>query len=299
MKNKIINLWGVLVKAYFQWYEKDPFRESAIIAYYSIFSLPGLMVVLFTIASFFMSGAVVSNTVHEEIKRSLGKNTADAIDQMMVQTGADSQSILATILGLITILVGATGVFVQFQKSLNIIWEVKADQSKSGIWTFLKARLFSFGLIVSIAFLLLISLVVASVITMMSGWMESHWPKFVLFLFQAFNLIFSGAIIMLLFALMFKVLPDVKIRWRSVWPGAILTSLLFSIGKSAMGFYFGMADPASGYGAAGSIVLILLWVSYSSMIVFFGAEFTKAYSEKAQGKIVPSELAVKSVGRTR
>jgi len=296
---RLRDLWAVLKKAFLEWNEKDPFRESSIIAYYAIFSLPGLLVVVFTIASFFFSSEAVSGALHEQIAKSMGKETADSVGEMMAKTSASSESIWATIIGIITILIGATGVFVQLQKSLNIIWEVKPEKGKSGIWLYFKSRFFSFGLIVSIAFLLLISLVVTSVITAMSTWAEAHWPAVILFLFQIFNLIFSAVLIAMLFAMMFKILPDAKIKWKSVWMGAILTSILFSLGKSGLGLYFGKADPASGYGAAGSVVLILLWVSYSSMIVFFGAEFTKAYAEKFHGKIVASEIAVKSQGRTR
>jgi len=296
---RIHDLWAVLKKAFLEWKDKDPFRESSVIAYYSIFSLPGLLVVVFTIASFFFSSEAVSGALHDQIAESMGNETADAVGEMMAKTSASSESIWAAIIGVVTILIGATGVFVQLQKSLNNIWEVKAETGKSGIWLYLKSRFFSFGLIVSIAFLLLISLVVTSLITAMSTWAESHWPDVILFLFQIFNLIFSGALIAFLFAMMFKILPDANIKWKSVWMGAILTSILFSIGKSGLGLYFGKADPASGYGAAGSVVLILLWVSYSSMIVFFGAEFTKAYSEKFYGKAAPSEIAVKSEGLTR
>jgi len=296
---KIRDLWAVLKKAFHEWNEKDPFRESSVIAYYAIFSLPGLLVVVFTIASFFFSSDAVSGALHNQIAKSMGNETADSIGAMMEKTAESSESIWAAIIGIITILVGATGVFVQLQKSLNNIWDVKAETGKSGVWLYLKSRFFSFGLIVSIAFLLLISLVVTSVITAMSAWAEAHWPSVILFLFQLFNLIFSGVLIALLFAMMFKILPDANIKWKSVWMGAILTSILFSIGKSGLGLYFGMADPASGYGAAGSVVLILLWVSYTSMIVFFGAEFTKAYSEKFHGKVTPSKIAVKSEGQAR
>ena len=295
----LLEFWQVLKDAFFKWNEKDPFKESAVIAYYAIFSLPGLLVVIFTITSYFFSQEVVSGALHREITKALGAATADQIGEIMTRASGDPKSIWATIIGIVTILVGATGVFVQLQKALNIIWEVKAEAGKSGIWAYLRARVFSFGLIVSIAFLLLISLVVTSLITAMSAWIEAHWPSFMLFLFQAFNLIFSLGLITLLFALMFKVLPDARISWRRVWLGGLITSLLFAIGKYALGIYFGTADPGSGYGAAGSIILILLWVSYSSMIVFYGAEFTKLYSERFHGKVAPSSIAKKEKGRVR
>lgn len=297
MPKKAKEIGGVFKEAFHKWNAKDPFRESSVIAYYSIFSLPGLMVVVFTVTSYFFSKDAVNGALHQEIAQAMGKETADQVGEIMSKASTNDKSIWATIIGIITILVGATGVFVQLQKSLNYIWEVKAETEKSGVWLFLKSRLFSFGLILTIAFLLLISLVVTSVITALSSWIEAHWPAFIMVLFQAFNFLFSIGIITLLFAMMFRILPDAKIQWRSVWIGALLTSILFGLGKSAIGFYFGKSDPASGYGAAGSIVLILLWVSYSSMIVFFGAEFTKAYGEKFHGKPPPSEIAVKSTAK--
>jgi membrane protein len=279
------------------WNEKDPFRESAVIAYYAIFSLPGLLVLVITIGGYFFGRDALSGHLHSQISGAMGNDTADQVQEMMNKASSSSASIWATIIGIITILFGATGVFVQLQKSLNIIWEVKAQPSKSGIWIFLKARLFSFGLILSIAFLLLVSLVITSILAAMSKWMEAHWPKYIMFLFQTANFLASLSIISVLFAMMFKLLPDAKIKWRYVWVGAFLTGLLFEIGQFGLGLYFGKAQPGSGYGAAGSVILILLWVSYSSMIVFYGAEFTKAFADHYHGYVAAGENAVKDIGR--
>jgi membrane protein len=289
-----------LFKAAFKgWNEKDPFRESAVIAYYAIFSLPGLLVLVITIGGYFFGRDALSGHLHSQISGAMGNDTADQVQEMMNKASRSTTSTWATIIGIITILFGATGVFVQLQKSLNIIWEVKAQPSKSGIWTFLKARLFSFGLILSIAFLLLMSLVITSILAAMSKWMEAHWPKYIMFLFQTANFLISLSTISVLFAMMFKILPDAKIKWRYVWVGAFLTGLLFEIGKFGLGLYFGKAEPGSGYGAAGSVILILLWVSYSSMIVFYGAEFTKAYAEHHHGRVAAGKNAVKDIGRER
>jgi membrane protein len=279
------------------WNEKDPFRESAVIAYYSLFSLPGLLVLVITLAGYVFGSDAVRGHLHSQISGTLGKSAADQVQEMMNNANHGTDSIWAKIIGIITILVGATGAFVQLQKSLNIIWEVKAKPSKSGIWTFLKARLFSFGLILSIAFLLLVSLVITSILTAMSKWMEAHWPDYIMFLFRTANFLISLSIISVLFAMMFKLLPDAKIKWRHVWVGAFLTGLLFEIGQFGLGWYFGKAQPGSGYGAAGSVILILLWVSYSSMIVFYGAEVTKAFAEHYHGYIAAGENAVKDIGR--
>jgi membrane protein len=183
------------------------------------------------------------------------------------------------------------------QKTLNLIWEVKAAPQK-GILPIIKARLFSFGLILAIAFLLLISLVISTALAAISGLTQGDISNFMAIVFNILNFIFSLAIISILFALMFKILPDAKIKWKHVWLGSVVTALLFTIGKTALAFYFGKAQPASGYGAAGSIILILLWVSYSSMIMFFGAEFTATYAKMYSGKVPPSEIAIsKTINR--
>ena len=294
MKNFSFTKVSTLLKTVFKnWWNRDPFKESAIIAYYAIFSLPGLLVVVITIAGYFLSDVAVNGKLHSEVAQAMGTDTADQVQSMVMFASKSKDSVWATIMGIAIILVGATGVFVQLQKSLNAIWEVKASTTKSGIWSFLKTRIFSFGLIISIAFLLLVSLVLSSFLSAISSWVMQHWSESLLIIFQILNGVLSLAIITVLFAMMFKFLPDAKIKWRSVWVGAFVTSLLFVMGKSALGLYFGKADPGSGYGAAGSIILILLWTSYSSMIVFLGAEFTKAYSDNLYGKMPASENGVK------
>ncbi len=297
MKFKVRDTWYLLKTAFKSWNEKDPFRESAIIAYYAIFSLPALLVIVIATASLFFGREVVTGTIHEQIAATMGSDTADQVKEMILNASKTKESVLASIIGLITLLVGATGVFAQLQKSLNIIWEVKADPKKQGLLQTLKTRLFSFGLIVSIGFLLLISLVVTSVLSILSDWMRAHLPDFMMYIFLVINFIVSFGVVVVLFALMFKVLPDAKIKWKHVWVGALFTGLLFELGKFALGLYFGKSEPGSVYGAAGSIVLILLWVSYSSMILFFGAEFTKAHANHVSGEIPPTEIAKKEPGR--
>lgn len=289
-----LNKIGTLLKETAKkWYNRDPFRESAVIAYNAIFSLPGLLVVVITLAGYFFGQEAVSGQLHQQITGMMGAETADQIQKMIIAANKSRESIWAAVIGVITIIIGATGVFVQLQKSLNTIWEVKASAQKSGVWNFFKTRFFSFGLIMSIAFLLLVSLVLSSVLSAFGGWISGNRAESLLILFKILNFLISLFIITILFALMFKILPDVKTKWHSIWVGAFLTALLFVIGKSALGLYFGKAQPGSGYGAAGSIILILLWASYSSMIVFFGAEFTKIYSDYYYGDLLPAENAVK------
>lgn len=293
MKKHAHSLLSVFKKASLSWWAKDPFKESAVIAYYSIFSLPGLLVVIVTVAGYFFGKEAVHGQIAAQITSTLGSETANQIQDIIIKATESKNSLLASIIGILVILLGATGVFVQFQKSLNTIWNVQADATKSGIISFLKARLFSFGLIVSIAFMLMVSLVVSALLAALGAWVSTHFSPSFLLILQFFNIIISLSVFIILFALMFKFFPDARIKWRHVWIGSFVTSLLFEFGKTALGLYFGKADPGSGYGAAGSIVLILLWVSYSSLIVFFGAEFTHAYAESIDDKVLPDGNAIK------
>ncbi len=282
---------GKLFKITFnEWNDKDPFRQSAVIAYYSIFSIPGLLVLIIAISGYFFGKDVVNENILAQISTTMGADTALQVKDILVNISKSRSTIWGSILGIITILIGATGVFVELQITLNAIWQVEVVPKK-GILPILKARLFSFGLILAIAFLLIISLVISAGLAAISEWSERYASELTIILFYILNFIFSLAVISMLFALMFKILPDAKIKWKHVWLGSVLTGLLFTIGKAALSFYFSKAEPASVYGAAGSVILILLWVSYSSMILFFGAEFTAAYSKMYLPKVPPTEIA--------
>jgi len=273
-----------------EWINKDPFRQSAVIAYYAIFSIPGLLFLIITITGYFFEKDIVNQSILAQVSSTMGADTAAQIKEMLINASQSKSTVLGSIIGIIILLVGATGVFVELQKTLNIIWQVKVVPQK-GILLILKARLFSFGLILAIAFLLLISLVISTALAAMSDWIKADAAGLVVIIFNILNFIFSLAVISILFALMFKILPDAKIKWKHVWLGSLIAGLLFTIGKTALAFYFGKAEPASVYGTAGSIILILLWVSYSSMILFFGAEFTAAYANMYSGKVPPTEIA--------
>ena len=253
---------GVLLKTTFKrWWAAQPFRESAVIAYYAIFSLPGLLVVIMTITGYFLDEDTANKYLSIQISSTMGVDTAKQVQNMIEKANESKNSVLGAIIGTITILIGATGVFVQFQKSLNSIWEVKADASKSGIWSLVRIRLFSFGLIIAIAFIMLVSLAITALLVAIGDWLSSKFSDSFLVLIQMINFIVSKIIIVLLFALMFKFFADAKIKWRHVWLGSFVTALLFLLGMYGLSLYFGKADPADGYGPAGSIILILLWVS--------------------------------------
>ncbi|HEX2922284.1 MAG TPA: YihY/virulence factor BrkB family protein [Bacteroidales bacterium] len=286
-------LFRIVKLAFKKWFDKDPFRESAIIAYYAIFSLPGLFVLIITLAGFFFGRDVVNQHILDQISSAMGSETADQIKSIIQQQENETKksSAWGAIIGIGTLLLGATGVFAQFQKSLNNIWEVKPDTSKSGILELLKVRLFSFGLILSIAFLMMISLMVSTLLAAFGDWLANQFSESLLVVLTVLNFIISFGFLTVLFAMMLKIFPDAKIKWKDVWVGSAVTSFLFIIGKFALSLYFGKANPASAFGAAGSIILVLLWVSYSSMIVFLGAEFTRQYADTHSGGAKPSEHA--------
>jgi len=291
MKTPFVKILKILKKAVKSWWEKDPFRESAIIAYYAIFALPGLLVVILTTAGYFFGNDAINNVITSQFASTMGGDTAQQVQNIIVQASKAKNSVLATIIGVIVMFVGATGVFAQFQKSLNTIWEVKIDDTKSGIWDFVRIRLFSFGLIITIAFLLIVSLVISALLSAFGNWLSGHFSEAFYAALQVVNFIISFVILAVLFALMFKFLPDAKIKWKHVWIGSVVTAFLFGLGKFGLGLYFGKLTPEIGYGAAGSIILIMLWVSYSSMIVFFGAEFTRAYAISISGRVAPKDIA--------
>ena len=291
MKTPFQKIFTVIKTSFKDWLAKDPFRESAVIAYYAIFSLPGLLVVIMTLAGYFFGREAVNNQVAAQFTSTMGAETAKQIQDMIVQASKLRNSLVATVIGIITILIGATGVFAEFQIALNNTWQVKLDTTKSGIWNIIRVRLFSFGLIVSIAFLLIVSLVISALISAFGDWLTGHFSDSFLLILQVLNIGLSFFILSILFALMFKFLPDAKIKWKHVWIGSFVTTFLFEIGKFALGFYFGKANPGTGYGAAGSVILIMLWVTYSSMIVLYGAEFTHAYANMYSGKVAPTEIA--------
>ena len=291
MKIEIKDLFRLFKMTYTEWIDKDPFRQSAVIAYYSIFSFPGLLVLVITVTGYFIGTKTVNQNIMAQISATMGTTTADQISGMLTVVSQSKSSVAGTILSIGILLFGATGVFVELQKSLNQVWKV-TSVPQNGIFLFFKARLFSFGLIIGIAFLLLISFVISTALASVGNAIMVRTSEFMVIVFYLLNFILSLLVISGLFALMYKILPDARIEWKHVWLGALVTGLLFTIGKTALAFYFGKAHPASVYGAAGSVILILLWVSYSSIILLFGAEFTAAYAKMFTGKVLPTEIAV-------
>ena len=269
---------GKLLKETFQeWNALDPFRESAVIAYYTIFSLPGLLIMVIKSAGALFGEEAVRGKITGQISGMIGQDTAQAVQEMIKNSLSNQDSTFALVVGVGSLLFGATGVFVQLQKSFNNIWEVEPDTS-NGVMKLITDRATSFGMIMVIAFLLLISLIVSTLISTLSDWFMTFLPDFMIYVMTAVEILVSLLIIGVLFSFMFKTLPDREINWKTVGIGGIVTAVLFTLGKEGLSLYFGLAEPASTYGVAGSVVLILLWVSYACLILFFGAEFTKVYA---------------------
>jgi membrane protein len=287
----------VLIKDTFrEWNEREPFSNSIVIAYYTIFSLPGLLVIIINIAGYFFGHEAVTNQISSQIGGAVGADTAKDVQEMVANASKTEGTTLSTILSVATLLFGATGVFYQLQQILNKMWEVK-PKPKQKFLKLIKDRVFSFGLILVIGFLLLVSLVLSAALTSVSDWAGNYIPESMLVVFKILDFLLSMGVITLLFAAMFKFLPDAKIRWKDVWAGAILTAVFFTVAKFLLGIYFGKTDPGSTYGAAGSIILIMLWVTYSGMILLFGAEFTKVFADRYGVKVEPTEGAVSTEGQ--
>lgn len=290
MEFKFSHLGLLLKETFIEWNDKDPFRQSAVIAYYAIFSIPGLLVLIIAIAGYFFGVDAVNDNIINQISDTIGKETAMQIKETLEKSSRSRSTTWGSVVGVVILLVGATGVFVELQKTLNLIWNVKLKPQNSFI-TILKARLFSFGLILAIAFLLIISLVISAAVSAFGNWIVVDTSYAINSIIIAIKFIISLCVMTALFAMIFKILPDAKIKWKHVWLGSLLTGLLFAIGETILSYYFGKVEPASVYGAAGSIILILLWVSYSSMILFFGAEFTAAFARKYSGVVPPTPIA--------
>lgn len=278
-KFKIKHLPSLIKDTYKAWDADQPFRMSAVIAYYAVLSLPGLLVIIINLVGAVWGVEIVQGKLTNEISGALGGDAAESIRTMMIETQNTEKSTLATILGIGTLIFGATGVFYHLQLSLNEIWQIKPDASK-GFLKMILDRARSFAFILAIGFLLLISFIVTTVISALNEYIRSILPEVIVYIAFISDFLISIGIITVLFALLFKYLPDAKIKWKTVWIGALITAVLFVFGKFLLGIYFGKANPGTTYGAAGTIVLILLWVSYSCLILFFGAEFTWVYSKR-------------------
>jgi membrane protein len=260
-----------------RWIDDKASALSAALAYYSLFSLAPLILITVAVAGFVFGQQAAEGQLYTQLAGLIGDASAKAVQGVVANMHQQqSGGVVAAIVGVATLLFGATGVFAQLQDSMNTIWRAKSPTTNS-ILDFLRVRLLSFSMVLGIGFLLLVSLVLSAVLAALGDYIGGFLPGGAA-LGQALNATVSLVVVTVLFAMIYKLLPDTYVAWRDVWLGALVTSMLFTVGKVAIGYYLGKASVASSYGAAGSVVILLLWVYYSSMILYFGAEFTHVYS---------------------
>src|SRR5213083_3617688 len=270
--------------------DKAP-QLGAALAYYTVFSLAPLILVLLAIVGvIFRDPSGAWHKITQQMSYFLDPSALQVVQNIAQKASQPGKSTIATIIGIALALFGASGVFGQLQDALNTIWDVKAKPTR-GIWGFLRNRFLSFAMVAGVCFLLLVSLTLESLLKAFSHYVQSVLPGGLMVAMSVY-LIFDFAVIALLFAMIFKFLPDVKIQWRDVWIGAVMTAIFFGIGKWLLGFYLGSGAAGSAYGPASSLITLLLWVYYSSQILLFGAEFTQVYADRAGREVKPDEYAV-------
>jgi membrane protein len=288
MKKKLGEYWSILKDTFNGFIDDNAMRLGASLSYYTLFSLAPMLLIIISLGGIFFGREAVQGQVYEQIKGLIGSDAAKQVQEILKNAQRSGQSTWAAVVGVITLLIGATGTFAEIQDAINFIWGLKA-KPKNGITKYLMTRFLSFSLIVSLGFLLLVSLVVNAVLNTFSQKVELLFSDATIYIFWVLNLLVVWGVITLLFTVIFKVLPDGKIKWKDAFVGAGFTSLLFMVGKYAIGLYLGNSSVGTTYGAAGSVVIILLWVYYSALILYFGAEFTKAYTNFYGRSIQPNK----------
>ena len=266
-------------------------KLSAALSYYTIFSLAPMLLVMISVLSIFFGREAIQGQVFSQIHDLVGNDAARQLQEILKNASLSDKSGVAAAVGIGTLLIGATGVFAEIQSSINYIWSIEARPAK-GWLKYLKTRLLSFSLILTLGFLLLVSLGVNAIVDLLGQQLAKYFSEASVIFFYVVNLAVTLLVITTLFAVIFKVLPDGKIRWRECFVGAAFTAILFGIGKFGISFYIGQSDLGVTYGASASIIILLTWVYYSSIILYFGAEFTKIYANTQGTNIRPSEHAV-------
>jgi membrane protein len=287
------NSFGLLKQTFSEWLEDKAPQLGAALAYYTVFSLAPLILVLLAIVGLIFRNdpGGAWNKITEQLSYFLDKSAVEVVQNIAQKASQSNKSLLATVIGIVLALFGASGVFGQLQDALNTIWGVKAKPGR-GIWGFLCSRFLSFAMVGGVCFLLLVSLTLESLLKGFSHYIQGVLPGGIVIAIAVYW-IFDLAVVILLFAAIFKFLPDAKIQWRDVWIGAAMTAIFFAIGKWALGLYLGSGSAASAYGAASALITLLLWVYYSSQILLFGAEFTQVYACRAGRGVIPDEHAIR------
>lgn len=292
MKRFLVITWTILKKTVVNFYEDDSMSYASSIAFYTIFSLPAILIIALSIGTTFYERSVVQDEMINQVERLIGMNSEKEITEIISNATMDATSAFAKVVGVVTLIFSATTVFISLQSSLNKMWGIKPKPGR-GMVKFVINRLISLAMVAVMGFILLVSLIIDAILVIFQGFLSKLMEGLTLYILQGLNLIISFSIVTLIFALIFKVLPDANVKWRDVWVGAFVTTILFSIGKYLIGFYLGSSSFSSAYGAAGSLVIILVWIYYSTIIVLFGAELTSVYTEVTGERIKPTDTAVK------
>lgn len=284
-------IWSFTKELFKTYLEDDALSLGASLAYYTVFSFAPIIVIVIALASIFYGQAAVQGELYEQLSGLLGAQAAAETQKLVENAYQTGESKLATIVSIVTLVFGATGLFNVMKNSLNRIWALKATP-KNGIINFLMNRVLSFGMVVTIGFLLLVSLVLQSFLIAFSDKLSAYFSETATIFTQVASGIISLVLTAFLFALIYKVLPDAKLRWKDVAVGSVFTAILFAIGKYAIGIYLGNSSISNTFGAAGSVVVLMVWTYYTSQILFFGAEFTYIYAMRYGRKIEPNDHAV-------
>jgi membrane protein len=282
--------WALFRKGVGDFLEDDPFEKAAAVSYYTLLALAPLLLLVLALAGTVFEREAVEGQVVAEMRGLVGEEGAKAIELVIENARTPGQNVLSIALGVFMLLIGASGVFLQLQSALNRIWDVAAAPRRSALLQFLRHRLLSMAMVFVLGFLLLVSLILSAVLSAINAHYQTvmPWPA----VWHGANALGSLLVITLLFATIYKVLPDVKLAWRDVWLGGLITAVLFTLGKFLIGAYIGRASIGSSYGAAGSVVVLVVWVYYASLIFFVGAEITQVYARWREGRIRPNDHAV-------
>lgn len=284
------SVWMLVKTIVMQWFEDQPFLLASSLSYYTLFSLAPLLIIVIAISGFAFGREAAQQQITGTIQGMMGEQSAQAVKGIIENASSQPRTgIISALIGVIALIVGAAGVVGQLQTSLNMIWGVKS-KSGQGLWGFVRQRFISFAMVLGIGFLLLVSLVISAAVASFSQYIGSFFGGTEV-IAHGLDLVISFLLVTALFAMIYKFLPDVKIEWRDVWIGAALTSILFTLGKFVIGLYLGHSGVNSAYGAAGSLITVLLWVYYSALIFFLGAEFTQVYATQYGSGVAPAQYA--------
>jgi len=293
MTHTFKSIWSVLKTSFNDFIEKRVLKLSAALAFYTIFSLPAMLIIIISVSDIFYGREAVEGTLYNQFANLVGSEAALQIQQTIKSSALSHNSNFAMTIGLITLLIGATSVFNEIQDSINYIWQLKAKPQKGkGILKMIVNRLLSFSIVVSLGFLLLVSLIINGVMDAFVHSLTQVFPKITIIIAYVFNVVLTFGITALLFGMIFKILPDARIKWKHVRIGTLITASLFMGGKFLIGYYLGHSSLSTVYGTAGSAIVLLLWVYYTAMILYFGAVFTHVYAVQTGSNIYPSIYAV-------